>query len=1186
MDRINNAKGDVELSEIIKSKDVKRSDLADIVKERDIRNANGKPVNVDSKGISKGQLALIIKRNLTGEKNVNVNRVNKIDKANNPVKKTIKQTIKDKKAIVDRIRKKKNASGDEVLAAQNLKVEIDKLESDIARDGIDVGATKGSQQREYSAKVVLDNVIENYKHHAKIEEVYRKIEELGEESSSIIKKDSFDPEQMARDLEAGKEISMDLESFDTAKTRGETRYHQLLENLKEEMGLEFIPERPAVQRAMEAAKDVIKKQGETRRFKELGLDVANVDFFGLGTLGKFIEKTFSKNKKGELSSEAILSVLNIREKYINPEKYIPKFIDPKQEAFNWPASAKDVKSNVLTYHRRSKAEMNTGAKKVQQWKDELPEEILEDITFAIELTDNIKTGESLSEVMQRIKDTPNGMKTYHHIKERFEKTRTEINEWLGKIKEEEAIAHIENYITHLYEGSESLHKSYVNRWKETSPNWKKRKYPTYEEAMKPVSEGGGGLTPKNLNSADLYQHYVDTNWRIASNNRIAHEMRNMVTEDGAAFALNGEQYNKLPDHMKKDYKELKSHFLRQSFSKEGIHYDGATYVYNGKKAFDTGLYNTIEAIYNPRGHKTNGIVANAYEQTSALMKHAQLLWSLFHHYNLTESSIIINGKAFNPIRGVFNIGEFDATLGRRDVGFTYKQGQRLLDIDAFSRDAIEHGLILGVHKDIGRTQAIRAKENFETGMGKLGEIIGIGELPGYEFLMKKMGKGKKFWDKQLWDNYHNPLKAATYYNKVAQLLKEYPELNPKQVKETVASHVNDAFGGLEWESIEIPPKAKVILQRGLLAADYTLANIRVKTKTGLVTGDKVQQKLHREYLVKSYLLQIGGATVISKAIFEAFGDKEKGDVDPIDQWKEFAKTGDLSALEIEKGMSLLHGNISITSMMRSMRDSLGIDNFNPENPDQEYYIQLNKQGREVERLFLDTKNYLAGKANPLIKKGYELVFNKSLSDFPQDLEGRTLTEEAWKKFKHVGKGFIPYAFHDNNFLFTFPKKKGMTNFKAGKMFTEALQTYADPTYVDKIYEKAGVQSTIPNYIDKDFLTEEYFKFNDGQSVSAALRKNGGHPKVKFDQARSNLLSKYYGDVWDKARKSFVKKGPIDVKKELTAIVRLGGSVKSIMQSYDKLLEKNPFLVDDGGNHKIDTDRITDMLKKIHDEISN
>ena len=759
--------------------------------------------------------------------------------------------------------------------------------------------------------------------------------------------------------------------------------------------------------------------------------------------------------------------------------------------------------------------------KVKEWSDKVPEEILEDITFAIEKTDNLKTGESLSQVMKNIENTPGGKEVFKHIQERFEKTRKEINEFLGEITEGEYISHIENYVTHIYKGDA---KGFVARWKETSPNARQRKYPTYEEAIKPVSEGGGGLEAKTYNAGDLYQHYVDTNWKIASNRVIADQMRGLVTEDGHAFSLSGQQYNKLPEYLKKDYAEIDSYFLRNSFKKEGVVYDGKTYIHRGE-----GLHNAIEAIYNK--YSTTSKAVNAYEQVSAVMKHAQLLWSLFHHYNLTESSIIINGRPFNPIRGIANIGEFDPTLGRRGFGFTHKQGQRLMKIEEFAKDAVEHGLQLGAHSDIAVTQ-------FQKGMQNVLDATKLDKVPGYEHL-SKVSKLKNWWDKQLWENYHNPLKAATYYNKVARILEKNPELNPKQVKETVAQHVNDAFGGLEWEAIDMPKSVRQSLQRGLLAADYTLANIRVKGRTGLKTGDKLQQKLHREYLVKSYMTRFGISTAVSAVIYEVFGDPSKGDKKY--PWE----------YEMDKG--LMHGSIDVTPMYRSIGKAFGDETMllDEDNPNQRFYISVDKQGKEVERMFLDPKAYVGGKANPIIGGAFEQFTGASVSGFPQYLASDKKTEVVEKRLKHIFGKFVPFSFGDNNFMFALPKGKGMTPYKAQEHYSAGLKAYADESLDFNRNMHKIKKGDIPNMVRKGNLKDMYTEVTDALELN-----NPGSSDATFNNARGSVLNDYYGKVWREMKDE--RKITDDLRNSLKTLARLGASEKSVMSSYKGHLKKKPY----------------------------
>jgi hypothetical protein len=66
-----------------------------------------------------------------------------------------------------------------------------------------------------------------------------------------------------------------------------------------------------------------------------------------------------------------------------------------------------------------------------------------------------------------------------------------------------------------------------------------------------------------------------------------------------------------------------------------------------------------------------------------------------------------------------------------------------------------------------------------------------------------------------------------YDELVTEALQLNPKTNPRIVKEAIAEHVNNSFGGQHWRAMFVGKKGERIARAFLLAPDWTLSNLKV-----------------------------------------------------------------------------------------------------------------------------------------------------------------------------------------------------------------------------------------------------------------------------------------------------------------------------------------------------------------------
>src|SRR5690606_10639589 len=88
--------------------------------------------------------------------------------------------------------------------------------------------------------------------------------------------------------------------------------------------------------------------------------------------------------------------------------------------------------------------------------------------------------------------------------------------------------------------------------------------------------------------------------------------------------------------------------------------DGSTTIWRGGAAVDPEAYPILRQIFD---EPFTGNLVKSVETFNAYAKKAQLSFSLFHHWALTESAQAALARGTNPLRGLLLAGGKGETLG-------------------------------------------------------------------------------------------------------------------------------------------------------------------------------------------------------------------------------------------------------------------------------------------------------------------------------------------------------------------------------------------------------------------------------------------------------------------------------------------------------------------------------------------
>ncbi len=826
--------------------------------------------------------------------------------------------------------------------------------------------------------------------------------------------------------------------------------------------------------------------------------------------------------------EADATVREAVDLVVNPSEIKPKKSSLKEqlsdpiERQQEPRSEPDPELRATGYAaanralRTKEAHLSRAFENGRRWRKITTKKERRDIVFHMEKTgDPDIPGDTHAALLRRL--SPEAKRIAREIAYQWELNRQEAN----KLFEEagsglEFLKFQENYVAHMWQVPRRKALAFLGRWRKNTPHSKKRSIPTYAEGIE------AGLTPKTLDAVFLYEMSAENNFTAAVTRQFAKDLKGMQTATGTpatapSLAKSG------PDWVKIEHPTLRRTYARKSKDGKLILGEGHVYVH-------PSLARPVKVLLDSR---YTGFMAAAIHAVNSAAKSINVAFSAFHEIALYESANASLAKGLNPIRGIF-IGPFESKKlgGKFRPRPTHKVGHEIEAdyIDAYGiSDAADHGLALrrSASADYARgfmSKVLRDLENWSK------------RVPLGQHVVGNIRKLYDLYQGHLWDNVHIGQKLFTYHTLAAEILPDLPPgVSVKEAKETIATFVNDAFGGQEHlglPSVEKGHKAlaepatikmQQIAHALVFAPDWTVSNIRIAGRSAWNQrpgGNKVYRRLGRRYWRNMVGTLAGTAIAFQAGIYALFGDDDE----------------DLAQFpwENEKGHEW---DIDVTPLRRGIQNALGM-----EEQEHRSYIKFGKQAREVLRYFEDFPNGLSrnlgSKSSVIVRLAVEQITGHSAgSGFPSDWARNDL--EGWDQIvaraRATGENFRPFSFSSTNFAFMLPMSKGMTNYKAGRHYRDAMERWADPSWWEKRVKGNDADR------EREAIIDIFREIDDAAAANGISDKKR---KRLFIGANSSLRSDYYYRFF----KALKKKDMKEAEKLATVIYNLGGSWDTVTKS--------------------------------------
>lgn len=782
----------------------------------------------------------------------------------------------------------------------------------------------------------------------------------------------------------------------------------------------------------------------------------------------------------------------------------PRTITPPHEGDYTEA----VRGLVTGKYRMLRYQIAKAGLTAERWRKLLTEEQREDLGAAVEHIGNVRTGKTAAEVEAGLSLTQRRvLKEYRLAQER---ARQWLNRFMRDVRGDDYIGYIEDYLLHFYTGGKKV-KKFAQTWARRAPSSKERKLPTYEDAV------AAGLTPITQDIATLHELWAKINWRAALNDRFIHELSGVVNADGLPVLMKPKDAP--PDWPIVDHPAIRRVYARHTK-------DGQLVLWEGGAAVDPEVYRFTRQVFE---QPFRAWPVRAIETANAFAKRSAFYLSLFHHITLNISAQGSLASAKNPLGGFFLLGRH--LRGGLPVGggfrltMPHREGLRLMESSAFTRDLILHGVNADPVPDVMVGKVTRALHEAEARTRK---------IPGLGFLVRKFRQANTTWDRWLWNHLHTGLKGYVYYSLVQDEMARMPDgASPAEiraVKEKIAEFINDAFGGQEWESkFWLTPKGRQAAHIAVMAPDWTLSDLNLVGKglrayvrplrrigggrggrgagggggkggAGATAGNRAMDRAQRRYW-RNALLTFGA---LISGLNYALSGKWPWENEPDHK-----------------------RDIDVTSLVRKMPWR----KMSAKDAKRRYYISLEKQFRfgEAIRWLTDPVSIFGAKLSPFVQtaieqvsghqpgqSGWPMPWAETEMGFYASLPART---------RALFDTFVPFSVRSDNFAFTFPLRKGMGWWRAQRAYEDLIRAQVDPSLYQRLIPQ-GDATKIKAELDE------------------AATANGLDPADVYRQAASRVRASLYDQLWQ----AVDKKDDAEMHRISALLTQLGAKRKNVEES--------------------------------------
>ncbi len=707
-----------------------------------------------------------------------------------------------------------------------------------------------------------------------------------------------------------------------------------------------------------------------------------------------------------------------------------------------------------------------------------------------------------------------------------------------------------------YKNQESF-KKFVNNT--LSQNAKGNKWGNYEEAI------GMGFDPVTLDASKLMKLYSEGTNNFIENKNFTNSLLELTVDgnqSGAKLAYTEGSRNIPPSYKKIDNPRFRAHIFdmyktkkqKDLFKEEEKGQWVSKYIYVHPKVYQqiqgivgVKTFNWEQKYLEETGRSVNEISALellnplndikleykqkvflALERWNNFTKKINLTMSAFHHLALTET-LLSTPDSFT--RGI----KYGANLLKLFTGFKTDDFLIFKESESVNTElAIKHGLQvksapdqhLELHETLLDELEYTWDSSFKTNLNPFRKDKGVRKITNR-------------WDDFLWDYMHNNYKLvafqALYADAELNLSKKLDsdkitvnqyKTDLEAVGRAIAKHVDNTFGGQNWQLLSVNPKTLRLASLVLLSPDWTVStakqalapfagfseakifqtldpsgNARDYVKRlGIDVGsnnefaNKFVRKAGYRFWASVALKQYMFMNLINMATTAWFGEKDE------EEQKEFEKLSFYGKLMTGRPMwkndpDLLTG-----------RNSLGIFiGVNPEDGKADY-VHLGKQMKELPELIFNPLGRLLSKSSPLPQAVSRVLFGMSPSGYDlYDLQDDNVGNQAIRIISELGLSTTPFFLQNQirsafqpkytptetwtNRAITFfaPIKNGTNEFEVIKGFKESFEDKDPHRFAD--FLRVARENSIPVKSVIKRAQREYIREKEKELLDLKKDKN-------------------------------------------------------------------------------------------------
>jgi hypothetical protein len=514
-------------------------------------------------------------------------------------------------------------------------------------------------------------------------------------------------------------------------------------------------------------------------------------------------------------------------------------------------------------------------------------------------------------------------------------------------------------------------------------------------------------------------------------------------------------------------------------------------------------------------------------------KHLGLGLSMFHPVSLLESLIAVGGIESMNFTTLFHPARYMAQISNA-------RRRAMSDPNLVSKWA-EAGM---------RTDAGNPNYDSNKIFQDLKAVQELG-VPGLTQIAKGWELYSKWMTQWMWSEF---LPGAKYYS--AELL--YDELvenftargvpfDDFEVRRQVASTVNDAFGGVNWDQyIWANPKRLQMLHLIMFAPDWTISAFNTAGAPNLpIIKDILRQNqgdIQKQLLIQKYwpamafVVITGIPQAVQLAIYSAAALMPGPDDEEAKPFLFQNEAGKRGLLE-----SGLGAHIDMTPILKKMGWIPVIGYKGDTTGQRRVYLQFAKQAHEVFAGWATAPVTTFGnKTSAAVRAVFEQATSYNTAGWELGFKDKPLLglfagEKGFadSRIAYVGKKFVPMSIlsimDGRPTTFFAPSSRGISNYTAQTKMAELISVYAD----QDTWKSLKGSEDVP--VDLNSL---------GRDILEAAERNGHDPDLVLAAARRNVLAHYYRQFFFQLNKEDWK----GMDKSANAILRINSGSESTIKS--------------------------------------